>query len=229
LNVNSASRAALADIRSRLVASPSLYRSAFFLQRLRHETLLDITPRTEIVIDGFQSSGNSFSLSAFELAQPRPVQVAGHVHSPGQLIRAARLGLPTLLLVRAPEPAALSLVSRWPYLTVEGALRRYVAFYAPLVPYVAGFVVASFDQVIGDFGEVTERVNSRFGTSFDCFVHDEDNARTVYHPDPDDPARVRRRALKEEAAAQLEHASLAPLRERATSVYEFFELKSHTA
>ena len=45
---------------------------------------------TEFVIDGFQGSGNSFATVAFKRSQETPVKIAHHLHSPVQIIKAAK-------------------------------------------------------------------------------------------------------------------------------------------
>ena len=48
---------------------------------------------TEICIEGFPRSGNTFAVYAFELWNPGS-QVAHHLHAPGQFVRALRLSVP---------------------------------------------------------------------------------------------------------------------------------------
>lgn len=138
-----------------------------------------VGPETEVVIEGFPRSGTSFAVSAFEYPQPRKPIVAHHVHSPTQVIAAARRGLPALVLIRDPEDATLSLVIRTPELTIGQALRGYVRFYRPLLPYRDRVVVATFQQVTTDFGAVVRRMNARFGTAWRPFPHTEENVRGV--------------------------------------------------
>ncbi|HYC54827.1 MAG TPA: hypothetical protein VEL28_07800 [Candidatus Binatia bacterium] len=122
--------------------------------------------RTDIVIEGFPRSANTYAVAAFSYAQPSAVRIARHLHAPAQLALAARHRLPALLLMRpAPEPV-LSVVVREPYLTVERALRWYVEFHRALLPLRESFVVAPFDEVLARFGDVIDRINRRFGASF---------------------------------------------------------------
>jgi hypothetical protein len=134
---------------------------------------------TEVVIEGFPRSGTSFAVSAFEYPQVRKPVVAHHVHSPSQVIAAARRGLPALVLIRDPEDATLSLVIRTFELTIGQALRGYVRFYRPLLPYRDRMVVATFQQVTTDFGAVVRRMNARFGTAWRPFPHTDENVRGV--------------------------------------------------
>jgi hypothetical protein len=137
------------------------------------------TEATELCIEAFPRSGNTFTVLAFLQAQPRLVSVAHHVHAPGAVLAAVRLGSPTLVLLRPPEGSVLSYVTRWPELTLAHALRGYVRFYERLLPHRAGFVVARFEEVTRDPGMAIRRVNERFGTSFAVFEPTEANLRAV--------------------------------------------------
>lgn len=57
-------------------------------------------PGTELEIDGFERSGNWFAVAAFRSAQRRPVALVHHLHAPAQLIRAVRLGVLMMVLIR---------------------------------------------------------------------------------------------------------------------------------
>lgn len=100
------------------------------LQRLRpRRRHLVVARDTEIVIEGYPRSANTFAVAAFMLAQERPVKMAHHLHAPAQVIRAVKWGIPTLLLIRQPEDAVLSLLIREPGISAERALRDYIRFY----------------------------------------------------------------------------------------------------
>ena len=74
-----------------------------------------VTPETEIVIEAFARSAQSFVVAAFRLAQePHAVRIAHHTHSPSTLIDGIRRRVPSLVIVRAPEDAILSYVIRTP-------------------------------------------------------------------------------------------------------------------
>jgi hypothetical protein len=136
-----------------------------------------LTSETELVVEGFPRSGNTFAVASFGAAQTRPVKLARHEHAAAQVIGAVRRDVPVVVLVRRPEDAVVSLAIQQPQLTVRQLLRSYVRFHRPLRPYLDRIVVATFDQVTTDFGEVTRRVNARYGTAFGVFDHTEDNAR----------------------------------------------------
>jgi hypothetical protein len=167
------------DLRSLIADHPSLYLP---FARATHPAGPGkiLGEDTKIVIDGFTRSASTFALFAFQLAQPEPVRTGHHTHAPAHLIAAAQRGLPALVPVREPEPTILSQVVREPHVSMRQALTSYIRFYMRLRPWRDRFVVATFEEVTGDFGAVIERVNERFGTRFVAFEHTEANVRRCF-------------------------------------------------
>ena len=145
--------------------------------------LAPIRDETDVVIEGFPRSGNTFAVAAFHLAQlPKDVKIAHHAHVPAQLLQAVRLGLPAVLLVREPEECVLSLVVRDPSLGVRGVLRGWVRFHEPLVGLRDSVVVATFEEATTDVGGIVRRVNELFALEMAppdaaCSVHPVGRAR----------------------------------------------------
>jgi hypothetical protein len=197
------------------------------------------TAETEFVIEGYPRSGNTFATAAFGMAKTGPYpRVARHTHAPATVIAAAKRGIPALVLIRRPEDAVLSVVIRQLDLSMRAALRAYIAFYAPLLRYRDGFVVATFDELIQDFGTVTKRVNQRFGTTFGVFEHTKGNAEKALamieeeerrrygegralHLKAAYPSQERTR-LKEVFRGEYQSERLRTLRERAGRLYRAF-------
>lgn len=186
------------------------------------ETQALVTGRTQLVMDGFPSSGNSFAIAALKVAcqaeSTALPRVAHHLHNPGQVRAAVRRGLPTLLLVRDPRATTASALTRWPALTAEQILRNYVGYYERLRGCWPGVVVAELDQVTSDFGEVTRRVNERFGCRFPEFDHTQDNEGLVY--DRDAAGRATRRTAATARRSELDGAGLGRLVEAAISLHQ---------
>jgi hypothetical protein len=194
---------------------------------------------TGFVIEGFPRSGNTFATAAFGVAldsmtSPRPV-VAHHLHSPAQVIAAARRRIPALVLIRQPEDAVLSLVIQQPHLSVRQALRSYARFYVPLLPHRDRFVLATFDHVVRDFGEVTRWVNDRFGVDFPVFDNTDRSIRLAMDRietenrsrwDRDGEVELKgafpsaeRTRLKERRRSEYRRPTVARLRARAERIY----------
>jgi hypothetical protein len=147
-------------------------------RRSKRETLA--RKDTAIVIDGFLRSGNTFSVAAFVVANGKEPHVGRHLHGAPHLMRAARLGLPAVLLIRRPADAVSSYLVRRPALTPRDALIEYLDFYETAWRVRDGFIVATFDQVVTDFGAVLEAVNARFGTAFAPYAATAENEAAAF-------------------------------------------------
>jgi hypothetical protein len=175
-------RAAFFKAKYELIYLLAQYPMVFMpVARLRKKWRVLLASRqTEIVIEGFPRSGNTFAVVAFELAQGRPVVIARHSHAPAQVIWAVRRNIPALVLIRKPGDAVLSLVIRHPYLSIVQALKLYIRFYRKIRPYRDRFVLAAFNEIVANYGTVIERINSHFGTSFSVFEPTEDNINKCF-------------------------------------------------
>ncbi len=220
------------ELKTLVARHPSV---ALPIQRLRRRgEVLD--EHTEIVIESFPRCASSFAVAAFRLAQePRPSRIAHHTHTPAQVLVAVRRRVPTLVLIRPPEDTVLSHVVHSPELTPAVSLRGYVRFHEPLLPRRDGFVVATFEQVVTDFGGVIARVNERFGTTFRRFEHRPEHLERIDREiDEDYRSRARssdelerivplpserRRAMKEHLLAEY-RSTPADLRRRADAAFE---------
>jgi hypothetical protein len=139
-----------------------------------------VGPTTDIVIEGFPRSANSFAVAAFRLAQPRFMHIAHHRHVAAQVLGGISLNIPTLVLIRDPEEAILSLVIRHPDLSLKRALTDYIRFYGPIAPHREGIVCATFEEVTTDFGAVIRRVNDACRASFEVFEHSAANVEECF-------------------------------------------------
>lgn len=149
------------------------------LQGQRNEPFLT-RKGTELVIEGYFRSANTFAVYAFLMAQPSWVVIAHHTHAPATVISAVRRQLPVLILIREPRETLFSLALKHPGLPIEEGLRDYLDFYKRILPYHRDFVVATFKQVTDDFGLVTERLNRRFMTEYVPFEHTRENVETIF-------------------------------------------------
>lgn len=164
------------EFRSYVSLYPKLFFPLVYLNyKGRH---LAVDRSTDIVIDGFPRSANSFSVGAFKQAQQYEFSIAHHLHAPAQVIRASTLSVPTILLIRSPVDAILSLKAldmeiffKQQYspsmaVGINRYLNWWISFYSILLPYSDSYIVSLFDDTIKDFDSVINRLNLRFKTSF---------------------------------------------------------------
>jgi hypothetical protein len=158
---------------------PAIFFTLYRLTHTRRDRARAVTPDTRLVIEGFPRSGNSFARRAFIMAQNEKVRIAHHLHVPAQVVRAARWQIPTLVLIRRPRDAVLSLAIRDP-ISVDQALKYYLSFYETVEKYRDAYVLGLFEEVTEDFGQVIKRINDKFETTFSLFRHDEENVSKVF-------------------------------------------------
>jgi hypothetical protein len=121
---------------------------------------------TELVLDGFPRSGNSYARVAFDHANEDKVVVASHSHSYRVVEVAVARGIPAIVLIRSPRAAVASAVQYLDGVPVGAALRYWIRYYERIERVLDRVVLADFADVTGDFGAVVRRCNERFGTSF---------------------------------------------------------------
>lgn len=218
-------------LRQRAKTFVGAYPRLFFpLFRLRpaFDDLL-VTRSTDICIEGFPRSANSFAVRAFEHAQQQPVRIAHHTHVPANPIRACEWGIPTVVLIRSPYDAIVSKIalekegqhverdidSPKQRVSFRGWIQAWLSFYRSIRPYWAQerLMIAPFHTVIRSMDMVVKKINNCYGTDFVPFNHTEENVATVqskqgYHASPNN----RRDAFKKDTRADFDDA----LREDAT-------------
>lgn len=161
---------------------PAVYFSLYRMSHPRQDLRRVVTPDTQLVIEGFPRSGNSFARRAFVMAQNESFdkrRIAHHLHVPAQVVRAARWQIPTLVLIRRPRDAVLSFAV-WNPISVDQALRYYLSFYETVEKHPDAYVLGLFEEITEDFGQVIKRINDKFGTTFSLFHHDEENVSKVF-------------------------------------------------
>ena len=215
---------------------PTVYFSLYRLLRTRKDLTRAVTPDTQVVIEGFPRSGNSFARRAFIMAQEETfdvTRIAHHLHVPAQIVRAAQWRIPTLVVIRRPREAVVSFAI-WDPISVDQALKYYISFYETSEMYRDAFVLGRFEEITEDFGQVMKRINDRFGTTFSLFRHDEENVsklftgmeaharkkygETLWERKVQRPAAVRER-IKDEIQYDLEDPKRKKLIARADAVY----------
>jgi hypothetical protein len=163
--------------------NPAIYFNLIRLFRTRQDLRTRVvTPDTQLVIEGFPRSGNTFARRTFVIAQSENVdqkRIASHLHVPAQVVQAARWRIPTLVLIRRPRDAVLSF-ALWNPISVDQALRYYTTFYETVEKYRDAFVLGLFEEITEDVGQVIKRLNDKFETTFSLFRHNEENIGRVF-------------------------------------------------
>lgn len=156
-------------VKSRIGGIPALFYPLHLAVTGPKWRSLEVRAGSDLVIEGAMRCATSYAAAAVYVSQPGEIHVAHHLHVPAQIMRAAKLGVPALVLTREPEAAVRSLLLYDPHLDAAGALEAYRSFYAGCLPYADHFVAATFEEATGDMAGVLARINARFGTDFAPF------------------------------------------------------------
>ena len=154
---------------------PGAYRS---VMRPRHPEWFLVDSDTDLVIEGYQSCGNTFARKAMEHANPS-VRIASHTHSWANVALGLRLGKPVIVLLRPPVDAVASHAVRMRLDDLHRELHRYHRFYRRVAGVTNSVVVAPFETTTNRYGDVIRALNARAGTDFAVFDHDDPAAHAM--------------------------------------------------
>ena len=126
-----------------------------------------VGPDTEVCIEGYPRSANTYAFHGFKLRNA-DARVAHHLHAPMQVVRAAGLGVPCAVLIRPPLDAVSSLlIFRGGRLSAGLAIRAYEDFYERVAGVRDQVALCHFDDVLADPAVIARELNRAFGTRFD--------------------------------------------------------------
>ncbi len=124
-----------------------------------------VTTATQICIEGYPRSANSYAVVAFKLANPNVV-IAHHLHVAAQLIQAVHQEIPAVLVVRSPAECVPSFMVFQQSENPAPYLQAYIRFHRRVYGVRSHLLVVDFQQVITDFNHIILAINRRFGTHY---------------------------------------------------------------
>lgn len=126
-----------------------------------------VDSNSDLVIEGFPRSGNTYAWAYFTLSQNDGFRLASHLHSPSHLYLAGKYNTPVLLLIRNPLDAGVSNMTNEPHVRPNQILKNWLRFYEESMKHKEKFLTVDFDLLISDFSAVVNKLNGRFGVDFD--------------------------------------------------------------
>lgn len=146
----------------------------------RTDRLGVVSRDSDIVIEGYPRSANTFAQVAFQMAQDERRKIAHHVHGPAQVTLGLKWQIPTLVIIRNPLDAIASLLVRYPFLNPSYAFRNYYLFYRSMEHHLSEIVFATFEEVVTQYDHTIDHVNRKFGMNFGLFDHTRENVDKCY-------------------------------------------------
>ena len=110
---------------------------------------------TDICIEGYPSTGNTFVYNIFNRVYPGK-RISHHTHSIANLKRAVKYDVPTIILCRRPKEAVASRCVRF-NIGLREALLQYVEFYTYVTKLKNKLLVSDFDSSTKRIDELVER------------------------------------------------------------------------
>ena len=163
-------------VRIRLGSCNSLFPLLKLFPRF-HRKMVSVD--SDIVIEGFPRSANSFMLQAFRLWNPE-AKVGHHIHVPLQVLRAVEYRIPCIVLIRDPIQALASLLIVDRSLSVRLAIKSYIEFYRRVLPFRDKVIVAEFGKTIQDPSSIIRAINTKYGTNFHCRPLEEEEKKKIF-------------------------------------------------
>lgn len=183
-----------------------------FLRLTPEGTRRAITDSTDIVIEGFPRSGNTFAVFALRTANPQ-LSIASHIHHHGPIKIALKRSLPLLVVVREPVACLSSYLIAGPHGRPRDVLEEYCGYHKALLETDDAALIATFDQVTNNYARVVQRLNNRFGLTLDPYKNTAENDAEVFAAIKDDHASIHR-SRKATEVAPVPHAERAELNEQ---------------
>jgi hypothetical protein len=174
----------------------------------------ELRPDTQLVLDGFPGSANSYVRAWVHFANA-DLRIASHQHSSAVVPYAVRHHLPVVISYREPVAAAASLMARFPEVSrrppygAAALFRWYIRFYEGVIAHAGQVVLLSFERATsGGMPDAVDAVRSRFGLDLRALPTGSEHLVLSYLKDKD------RATLGDE----LEQRSSAPSRHRTAAI-----------
>ncbi|SIO11827.1 hypothetical protein [Vannielia litorea] len=222
-------------LRRRLSLHPSLYVP---LRRFTRPGTV-VTAETDLVIEGFPRSGNTWMEALAHHCATRPLRLAHHSHAAAHVRHAHALGVPTVVLFRDPDSAVRSYLTLYANnLDVRDAFRDYITFYNAIRPLCGkAIALVSFTTVTERPAEVIERLARQHGLPVDpARIASGDDRAAVFARMDEKAARLKRdggrsdshpghgprgaEAVRAAAARALDRPEVQALRQKARTLHD---------
>ena len=138
-----------------------------------------LTPDTDLVVEGYPRSGNTFAVTALEFANPDAV-IKSHAHFPAQVRAAVARNLPTMICVRRPVDSVASLLIAFPHIRISAALREYIHHHREMLKVADDVLVVPFETITSDLTSVIDEIEARWGLRLQPFSHSASDTEDVF-------------------------------------------------
>lgn len=157
-------------LRNSISTSPTIYCQ---LAKRGQNGYRVVSKHTDLVIEGYPRSGNSYVEAAFLCSQKPGLKLSHHTHAAANVLKAQKLGKPCYVLIRSPADCAISLVLQEPDTqNLKLALTEYWTFYEAIEPIAPKICLVPFEVATKKFNTSLNHLNAIYGTNFAHLLDD---------------------------------------------------------
>lgn len=140
---------------------------------------LVVNLKTDITIEGFPRSGNTFAVVAFLLSQDKHIRIAHHLHIPAQITYSVKNNIPCMVVIRSPIDTitSLSKISDESFTTL---VKYYISYHKIILEHQQDLLIVDFSTITKDYGAVIDQLNKKFNTRYKKFSHTDQNVNFVF-------------------------------------------------
>lgn len=213
------SRAFRRHVRIFVSTHPLLYMLYARLGGLRFQ----LNRHTDVLVDSYPRSANSFFEAAFSRAHGGGISVAHHSHAAGQVLSGVKRGLPAVVLLRSPRDAIASFfeMNGGDY-SIELCTREYVAFYTALLPVLSEIIVVETETLEERFFDLMQLLRREYNLKLDAYELTS-SVRAELMRDVDETGRKRNGFKAERYSESLSNEEKKIRRDRLDRIIELIE------
>ena len=200
------------------------YTKRFVFDNKSHQSNI-VTKKTLLTIEGFPRSGNSFMTKLVLSCNPHLTNKVGHhLHHPANIMRSVKNNIPTILMLRDPKNAIISLKSlimfgnhknssNRPVPSLNKLLTLYIKYHTALVESTDKFSIISLDDLINKRDSTLSKISIAYSLDFSQIS----SIKYKQHALPSDE----RNQIKKSVADELVYLDTYNL-DRASELYQTF-------
>jgi hypothetical protein len=127
-----------------------------------YETQFVCTGDTNLVLEGYPRSGNTFAVDFLDYKNNEPrLKIAHHTHNFRNVLLGVELGVPTVVVVRKPIDAVCSYMI-YSGETVEFSTNKYYEFHSELLNCQDSILFLKFESLVTNMNGIIDLLNARF-------------------------------------------------------------------
>lgn len=133
----------------------------YITRKISKRSNMIVSKNSDIVIEGYPRSANTFAVAGIKLAQNDQINIASHRHEIGHIRYALQLHKPVIVLIRNPIDAIVSFIIRED-VSISFSINYYIYYYKKVNKYKNRVLILKFDEIIDHLDKSIDKINKKF-------------------------------------------------------------------